>query len=102
DITVRSLKVPERGQKTYFDDTFPNFGCRISQGGTRSFVVQHGANRQLITLGRYPVLSLSKAREIAHERLAEITLGRHRPKSIPWEDAIALFLEECAQENRPR
>ncbi len=102
DISVRAFAPPEKGQKIYFDDTFPNFGCRVSQGGTRSFVVQHGANRQLITLGRYPVLSLSKARDLAYERLAEITLGKHRPKSIAWDDAVALFLEECGRQNKPR
>jgi integrase len=74
----------------------------VSQGGTKSFVVQHGPNRQLITLGRYPVLSLKDARELAHERLAEITLGRHRPKAIAWQDAVAQFLDDCAQQNRPR
>src|SRR5438552_12284556 len=100
DISVRSLAIPERGQKIFFDDTFPNFGCRVSQGGTKSFVIQQGANRQLITLGRYPILSLKDARELAHERLAEITLGKHRPKSIAWNDAVTLFLEECREQNR--
>jgi hypothetical protein len=42
------------------------------------------------------------AREIAHERLAEITLGRHRPKSIAWDDAVAQYLDDCAQQNRSR
>jgi integrase len=102
DISVRSLNAPEKGQRIYFDDGFPSFGCRVSQGGTKSFVIQHGPNRQLITLGRYPVLSLKDARAIAHERLAEITLGRHRPKSIAWDDAVTQFLDDCAQHNRSR
>lgn len=102
DISVRSLNAPAKGQRIYFDDSFPRFGCRVSQGGTKSFVIQHGPNRQLITLGRYPVLSLKVARQIAHERLAEITLGRHRPKSIAWDDVVAEFLDDCAQHNRPR
>ena len=102
DISVRALNPPEKGQRTYFDDSFPNFGCRVSQGGTKSFVVQYGPNRNLITLGRYPVLSLKQARKIAHERLAEITLGRHRPKSIAWDDAVTEYLDDCKQQNRPR
>lgn len=102
DTSVRSLASPPKGQKIYFDDGFPNFGCRVSQGGSKSFVVQHGPNRHLITLGRYPVLSLKNAREIAHERLAEITLGRHRPKSIAWDDAVAQYLDDCKQHNRSR
>ena len=53
----------------------PNFGCRVSQGGTKSFVVQHGADRQLITIGRYPVVSLADAREEAKRILAEWSLA---------------------------
>ncbi|MGO9006487.1 MAG: hypothetical protein ACLQIQ_15315 [Beijerinckiaceae bacterium] len=49
-------------------------------GGTRSFVVQHGADRQLTTIGRYPVISLSEARTEAKHSLAERTLGKLRPR----------------------
>ena len=32
DVSVRALPLPEKGQKTYWDDTLQNFGCRVSQG----------------------------------------------------------------------
>jgi integrase len=102
DISVRQLSAPEKGQRTYFDDTFPNFGCRISQGGTRSFFVQHGASRQFITIGRYPVISLAQARAEAKRILAERTLGKIRPLSTTFEDAKTVFLRECEQRNRKR
>jgi integrase len=102
DLTIRTLPVPPKGQKTYFDDTLTSFGCRVSQGGTRSFVVQHGAERQLTTIGRYPVISLSEARTQAKHILAERTLGKHRPRSIPFDDALAGFLAACEQRNKPR
>jgi integrase len=102
DISVRALPVPSKGQKTYFDDALPSFGCRISQGGTRAFVVQSGADRQLMTIGRYPVVSLAEARAEAKRLLAERTLGRHRPQAIAWDDAVALFFSACEQKNKPR
>jgi hypothetical protein len=100
DITVRALPPPASGQKTHWDDTLPNFGCRVSQGGTKSFVLQHGRDRRLITLGRYPVVSLADAREQAKQTLAELTLGRHRPRSIKWNEAVKLYLAVCREKNR--
>ena len=100
DISVRQLACPAKGQRTYFDDTLPSFGCRVSQGGTRSFVVQHGADRQLITIGRYPIISLAEARTEAKRVLAESTLGKHRPRSIACEEAQKLFLASCEQRLR--
>ena len=43
DITIKSLKPPERGQLTYTDDALPGFGVRVSQGGVKSFVLVHTA-----------------------------------------------------------
>ncbi|WLB21919.1 site-specific integrase [Bradyrhizobium japonicum] len=102
DASLRALPVPAKGQRTYFDEAVPNFGCRVSQGGTKSFVVQLGADRRLITIGRYPLISLAKAREEAKRLLAERTLGRFRPQSIPWDEALELFLARCTQKNKPR
>jgi integrase len=102
DVGLRNLPLPAKGQKTYFDDALPGFGCRVSQGGSRSFVVQHGADRQLVTIGRYPVISLAAARAEARRILAERVLGKHRPDSIVAEEAISLFLNECARKNKPR
>ena len=90
DISVRALPPPTKGQKTHWDDTLQNFGCRVSQGGTKSFVVQHGADRRLITIGRYPVISLADARDEAKRLLAEMTLGRHRPRTARWDEALEL------------
>jgi hypothetical protein len=102
DISVRALPAPAHGQKTHWDDTLPNFGCRVSQGGTKSFVVQHGADRRLITIGRYPVVALADARAEAKRILAELTLGRHRPRTVRWDDALELYLAACDEKNRKR
>jgi hypothetical protein len=100
DTAIRTLLVKEKGQKTYWDDTLKGFGCRVSQGGTKSFVVQHGSDRRLITIGRYPVISLADARGEAKRILAELTLGKHRPRSARWDEAIEQYLAACAEKNR--
>ncbi len=104
DISIRSLPLPPKGQKTYWDETLSGFGCRVSQGGTRSFVLQFGADRQLITIGRYhpDILPLGKARTEAKRILAEAVLGKHRPHSITFEGAKAQFLDACTRKNKPR
>lgn len=102
DVSIRALALPQKGQRTYFDGLLSNFGCRVSQGGSRSFVVQLGADRQLVTIGRYPVISLAEAREIAKRLLAERTLGKFRPHLMSWDEAVDLFLSICEQKNKPR
>lgn len=92
DLAVKAIKAPERGQVTYPDDAVPGFGVRVSQGGTKSFVLVHGRNRQRTTIGRYPIISLSDARSEAKRILAENTLGKHRPQIIRFEDALTEFL----------
>jgi hypothetical protein len=45
---------------------------------------------------------LSAARQRARELGAEITLGRHRPKSLSFADALDLFVENHLKtKNRP-
>jgi len=100
NITLRSLALPLTGQITYWDESITGFGVRVSQGGTKSFVVVHGANRQRETLGRYPTISLKEAREKAKQMLAEITLGINQNRSISYRDARALFLEACEAKNK--
>lgn len=97
DISVRQLPVPEKGQRTFFDDTLNSFGCRVSQGGTRSFFVQHGSDRRFVTIGRYPIISLSEARTEAKRILAENTLGRNRPKRVSCDEAQKLYLADCEE-----
>lgn len=101
DTGIRALLVKPKGQKTHWDGTLKGFGCRVSQGGTKSFVVQHGPERRLITIGRYPIISLADAREEAKRILAELTLGKHRPRTARWDEALKQYLDACNEKNRP-
>ena len=84
DVAIRSLPLPQKGQVTYFDDGLKGFGVRVSKAGSRSFVLLVGANRKRTTIGRYPVVGLAQARDIARKQLAEWILGkRDTPPTSP-------------------
>jgi integrase len=102
DAGVRALEQPERGQVTYWDASLTSFGVRISQGGSRSWIVMLGSERRRVTIGRYPLISLADARKQAKVLLAEEALGKFRPARKAYEDAMREFLEECARKNKPR
>lgn len=101
DATVRSLKPPKKGQKLYRDPGLPGFGCRVSQGGTKSFVLVQGKECRMTTIGRVGIITLAQARTEAKRLLAETTLGKVRPQSIRYEQAVELFLADKAQNRRP-
>lgn len=100
DAGLRSLPVPERGQAKYWDKNFAAFGVRVSQGGSKTFVLNRRGT--FITVGRYPIVSLSEARTEAKRLLAEYTLGRIRPQSVSYQEAVELFLEEKRRTQKPR
>lgn len=103
DMTIKMLAAPERNQRTYFDDSLPGFGCRVTAAGVRSFVVVHGRNRQITTIGRYPVVSLSQARQRAREVLAERVLGKtHTPSHVAFGEAVETFLAGADVRERTR
>ena len=103
DIVVRNLSPPERGQKIYRDDNLKGLCVRISQGGTKTFVLVHGSERQFTTLGRYPTIKLAEARTEAGRILAERTLGKHRPVRVLFDKAFEQFIDtHLKQKNKPR
>ena len=100
DTFLRSAKPPLKGQTCLWDEKFPCFGVRISQGGSKTFVLNR--NNNFTTIGRFPVLSLAEARAEAKRILAEITLGKHRKPSISYAEAVRLFLDEKRKSQRAR
>jgi integrase len=101
DITLRTLKPPASGQIEVWD-VLPSFGVRISQGGTKSFIVLLGSTGHRHTIGRYPIISLQDARSEARRLLAERTLGQHLSRSITFERALPLFIAAQYQGKRER
>jgi len=102
EISIKALKTPRRGAAVFYDDGLTGFGVRVSEGGTKSYILTHGRRRQRETIGRVGVLALHEARAEAKRRLAEYTLGREKPRAIGYSDAVEKFLREVATTCKPR
>lgn len=98
DLSIRALSV-QRGQKTFFDDSFKGFGVRVSQGGTKTYVLMHGKQRQLTTIGRVDRIGLRDARDKARNIL-------FAPKddlpTISFQGAVDAFLATRVRPNNKR
>ena len=91
DVSIRAFKAPDKGQVTYWDR---GLGVRVSQGGSKTFVVLAGPGRRR-ALGRYPDLSLAEAKQKAKLYVAN-------PTDISFSDAKDLFVKvHCKAKNRP-
>lgn len=98
--TIANAKPPSKGQHTLWDKTLKHFGLRISQGGSKTFIVMHGPRRDRVTIGHYPTISLAQAREKAKEVLAERTLNKTRAPRIAFDEARILFFDVHRQRNK--
>jgi integrase len=77
---------------------------RVSQGGSKTFILIVGSGKRR-TIGRFGIISLSKAREEARRILAEKTLGIKAPevkKGTLFDTAVTAFIEEHYRSAKPR
>ncbi|MEM7243062.1 MAG: site-specific integrase [Pseudomonadota bacterium] len=105
DAQVKRLKNPEKGQRTYFDDALPGFGVRVSQGGTKTFIVLCGRERKRKSIGRYPTVSLAEARARAKGIQSSYSLEQPTSPFVPkltYEQARDAFLDDSQRRNRKR
>jgi integrase len=100
DAYLKSLSAREQ-RYSVWDPSLPTFGLRVAKGGAKTFVLKR--KNAYITLGRFPTpLSLSQARTEAKRLLAEFTLGRLRPQSLSYAEAVRVYLEEKGKARRSR
>jgi integrase len=74
---VEKAKAPTEGELFYRDREIHGFGLRVNWGGTKAFFLEgrvHGRVRRM-TLGRWPVMPVVKARVRANEWKATIAAG---------------------------
>lgn len=91
DVSLRALPLQTSGSKKYWDDSTPGFGVRCS-AKSKSFIVMFGKDRRLITLGKYPELSLRAARLEAKLVLA----AKPRKQSLKGtKETIAAFMSDA-------
>lgn len=101
DAGIRALTAPATGQKTVWDKGSP-LGVRVSQGGSKTFVVMLGSG-QRHTIGRVGVVKLTDAREEAKRIIAAKTLGLiEKESTVTFGEALPLFLEDNYRSKRPR
>ena len=101
ELSIKALPLPTKGQKYYPDHALSGFGIRVSQGGTKTFVLLHGIRKQKILIGRHGIITLSEARAKARAILAEKTLGQYQAKTITFAKMRELFIANSEKKNRP-
>lgn len=93
DAKIRSLPIPPKGQKTYWEQ---GFGLRVSQGGSKTFVAK--VTGRQVTIGKYPSVSLREARRAS----LELKVAPPSVTSLQsLTEARTAYLKECEQKNRP-
>ncbi len=101
DIVIKNLKLPDKGQKEYWDASLPLFGVRVGKGGTKSFIIL--LNRQRKAIGRYPAMSLKQARTEAKRILFDpVGHARNQYIDVSYEEAVERYLNMKMGEVRPR
>ncbi|MEL7100822.1 MAG: integrase arm-type DNA-binding domain-containing protein [Pseudomonadota bacterium] len=111
---LTALDVQRLGE-TAFVGGAPGLQCVVSPGGTKSWRLFYrlagGGKRRSMTLGRYPGLSLSDARKLAHEKLAMAADGtdpkaeradRVEARVVSVSETVDRYLAWCGSNNAPR
>ena len=76
--TINNLPIPIGGSRPYYHDSAtPGLSLRVTSNAVKSFVVQRRINKKpkIITLGRYPEMSIQVARKLAIKTLGIISEG---------------------------
>lgn len=99
EARVAGFTAPEQGRKIVYDLKVPEFGVRITPKGVRSYIVRKKVNRraEIVTLGRYPSLTVEKARKIASEILGDIAGGKdpaEQKRIAKSEETLGTFWKE--------
>lgn len=76
DKKIQSMKASHKRQELR-DLSLPSFGLRVSKSGQRSFFVmcRENGKQKRVSLGKYPLVSLSEARDLARDKLRLVSQG---------------------------
>ena len=107
DKLLSSLKPDPSKQFDVWDSTVTGLGLRVSPGGAKSFVLIYrlGTRSRRMTLGRYPILKLKDARNIARGHLQTASKGgdpaeekkRQLRNSLAFNEYVQTFVETYAK-----
>ena len=79
NAVITSLTSGEKLQADFWDSEQPNFGIRVSSGGTKTFFVTSRVNAKLVraTVGKFPTMSADEARKRAKRLLIDMEDGKN-------------------------
>ena len=111
DLMLRHLVPRGEERMEVWDGGMPGFGVRVSKTGTKTFILvyRHRGRPRRLSLGRWPIVSLAKARQKARAALQTLDDGNdpaigHRPDDNPsfrFDAVVEGFVERhCLQHNR--
>ena len=110
DFAIRNLR-PTAERYEIWDSKVTGLGVRVSQTGTKTFVVlyRHRGHPKRLTLGRYPVLRLEDARRLANEALRSVAHGSDPQAdktaardATTFQQALDQFIRlRCKRHNKP-
>jgi Arm domain-containing DNA-binding protein len=93
DANLRALPLTQAGQRDYPDDLVRGLSIRVGkQTKTFMILIRSGANRSRVKLGSYPECSLSRARQLARDKLAAACLANDELPSITIAEALDTFI----------
>ena len=76
---IKAAKAPKTGRREYLDTVVPQLALRVTATGTKSFALRarvKGTGKQIrVTLGGFPAVGLSEARDAAREALISAERG---------------------------
>lgn len=74
---IQAMQPPGNGNAVIWDSGVTGLGARVTAAGNRSFVFRyvHNGRERRMTLGPFPALSVSAAREIATQHRAAVARG---------------------------
>jgi integrase len=102
DKKIQSIKSSHKRQE-YWDLSLPGFGIRVAKSGQKTFFVmcRENGKQKRVTLDKYPIISLSEARNLAREKLRLISQGlpleEKKRAVITVEQAFNCFIEIYAK-----
>jgi integrase len=118
-LTKRDIDALQPGPKRqpYPDGKVPGLSLVVAPSGVKSFILQYrplnSAIPKRLTIGRYGVITLQQARDMAQDELAKARRGedpaeerkqaRARDKAeITWKDFTPVYVEQAREHGTPR
>ena len=106
---IQSTETPANGNVVIWDSNVTGLGARVTAAGNRSFVFRyvHNSRERRMTLGPFPALSITAAREMATQHRASVARGldplgaRQTARSTPTvADLCHDYLERHARRHK--